>query len=147
MVPNFFSTSDCFNGRQFFHGPGRGGFQDDSGALHLLCTLFVILLLQLHLRSSGVRFWRLGTPALGNSGMWRAESAGQIWVRKAYVPGAPFRQILPFALAVCMWHFCFQTYVWGRIWKCGASWPNTNQPNSAAFWGKLTPEPGEQLWG
>ena len=37
----------------------RGGewFQDDS---HLLCTLFLLLLHQLHLRSSGLRFRRLG---------------------------------------------------------------------------------------
>ena len=44
---------------------GGGWFQDDSSALHLLCTLFLLLLLyQLHLRSSGIRFWKLGTPAL-----------------------------------------------------------------------------------
>ena len=35
---------------------------DDSSALHLLCTLF--LLQQLHLRSSGIRLQRLGTPAI-----------------------------------------------------------------------------------
>ena len=29
--------------------------------LHLLCTLFLLLLHQLHLRSSGIRSWRLGT--------------------------------------------------------------------------------------
>ena len=39
-----------------------GWFQDDSSALHLLCTLFLLLLHQLHLRSSGIRSWRLGTP-------------------------------------------------------------------------------------
>ena len=43
---------------------GVGGwFQDDSNALQLLCTLFLLLLHQLHLRSLGIRFWRLGTPA------------------------------------------------------------------------------------
>ena len=36
---------------------------DDSIALLLLYVLFLLLLLQLHLRSSGIRFWRLGTPA------------------------------------------------------------------------------------
>ena len=41
-----------------------GCFQDDSSALHLLCTLFLLLLHQLHLRSSGVRSWRLGAPDL-----------------------------------------------------------------------------------
>ena len=50
--------------------PAVGGagewFLDDSGILHLLCTLFLLLLLlhQLHFRSSGIRFWKLGTPAL-----------------------------------------------------------------------------------
>ena len=39
-----------------------GWFQDDSSALHLLCTLFLLLLHQLHLRSSGIRSRRLGTP-------------------------------------------------------------------------------------
>ena len=39
-----------------------GSFQDDSSALHLLCTLFLLLLHQLHLRSSGIRSRRLGTP-------------------------------------------------------------------------------------
>ena len=33
---------------------------------HLLCTLFLLLLYQLHLRSSGIRSWRLGNPALEN---------------------------------------------------------------------------------
>ena len=46
---------------------GVGWFQDDSSALHLLSTLFLLLLDQLHLISSGVRSWRLGTPALGES--------------------------------------------------------------------------------
>ena len=36
-------------------------FGDDSSALHLLCILFLLLLHQLHLRSSGIRPWRLGT--------------------------------------------------------------------------------------
>ena len=40
-----------------------GWFGDDSNALHLLCTLF-LLLHQLHLKSSGIRSWRFRTPAL-----------------------------------------------------------------------------------
>ena len=40
-----------------------GWFQDDSSALHLLWTSFVLLLYQLHLRSRGIRSQRLGTPA------------------------------------------------------------------------------------
>ena len=46
---------------------GSGWFWDDSSALHLLCTLFLLLLHQLHLRSSSIRSWRLGTPALENN--------------------------------------------------------------------------------
>ena len=33
--------------------------------LAILCTLFWLLWHQLHLRSSGIRSWELGTPALG----------------------------------------------------------------------------------
>ena len=41
-------------------------FGDGSNALHLLCSLVLLLLLlhQLHLRSSGIRSRRLGTPTL-----------------------------------------------------------------------------------
>ena len=45
-------------------GVGEGEwFQDDSCALHVSCALFLLLLHQLHLRSSGVRSRRLGAPA------------------------------------------------------------------------------------
>ena len=69
VVPSLFGTRDWFHERQFFHGPGVGRwFQDDSHALHLLCTLFLLLLYQHHLRSSDIiRSSRLGTPALNNS--------------------------------------------------------------------------------
>ena len=53
-------------GRQFSTDWGRGWFWGDSRALHLLSILFLLLLHQLHLRSSGIRSWRLGTPALSN---------------------------------------------------------------------------------
>ena len=39
-------------------------FGDDSSALHLLGSLFLLLLYQLHLRSSGIRSWKLGIPDL-----------------------------------------------------------------------------------
>ena len=65
VIPNFFCTRDQFRGRQFFHGPGSGAwFLGDSSTLHLLCTLFLLLLHQLQLRSSDIRSHRLGTPAL-----------------------------------------------------------------------------------
>ena len=65
-VPKVFGTRDQFQGR-----PPRSrmvvmwdGWADDSSVLHLLCTLSLLLLHQLRLRSSGIRSHRLGTPAL-----------------------------------------------------------------------------------
>ena len=67
VVPNLFGIRDWYRGRQFLHGLGQEGwFQDDSDVLHLLCTLFLLLLYQLHHRSSGIRYWGLGIPALEN---------------------------------------------------------------------------------
>ena len=43
-----------------------GWFQDESSSLHVLCTLYLSLLHQHHLRSSGIRSRRLGAPALEN---------------------------------------------------------------------------------
>ena len=64
-VRNFIGTGDRFCGRQFFHEPGvRVVFQDDSSTLHLLWTLFLLLLHQLHLRSSGISSWGLENPGL-----------------------------------------------------------------------------------
>ena len=56
------SVEDNFSMDQ---GGGGGWFLDDSSVLRLLCTLFLLLFHQLHLRSSGIRSWRLGTPAKG----------------------------------------------------------------------------------
>ena len=74
VVSNLFGTRDWFCGRQFFHrltGSRWWGecFEDDSSALYLLCTFF-LLLHHLHLRSSGIRSCRLGTPALWDA-FWR----------------------------------------------------------------------------
>ena len=59
-----FSTADCFVEDNFSMGWGGGWFQNDSSSLHLLCTLFLLFLHQLHLRSLGMRSWRQGTSAL-----------------------------------------------------------------------------------
>ena len=50
------------------------GVGDGLGsALHLLCTLFLLLSHQFHLRSSGIRSWRLGTPGFkGIFIFWRS---------------------------------------------------------------------------
>ena len=50
-----------------FHGPGRGQwFGDDSSTLHLLFTLFLLLLHHLHLRPEVIRSQRLVTPAISS---------------------------------------------------------------------------------
>ena len=41
-----------------------GWFQDESSTSYSLCALFLPLLHRLHLRSSGIRAKRLGTPGL-----------------------------------------------------------------------------------
>ena len=68
--PTFLASGIGFMEESIPTDLGEGGraewFQDDSNALHLLCTLFLLLLYQLHLRSSGIRSWRLGNPALEN---------------------------------------------------------------------------------
>jgi len=52
VVPNLFGTKNQFHGRQFFHGVGvEGNGFDNSSALHLLYSLFLLLLHKLHLRS------------------------------------------------------------------------------------------------
>ena len=66
LFGNLFGNRDQFHGRRFFHGLAVEGawFWDDSSVLHLLCTLFLLLLCQLPLRSAGIRSQRLGDPAL-----------------------------------------------------------------------------------
>ena len=56
--------------KTIFPPPGVGGwFGDDSSALHLLWILFLLLLHHLHLRSSGIKSWRLGTPGSSHHGV------------------------------------------------------------------------------
>ena len=78
-IPNIFGTMDEFCGRQFFQelGPGgRGWFGEDSSTLYLLRTLFLLLLHQLHLKSSGFRSRGLGTPAPDHIGTLVSERNG-----------------------------------------------------------------------
>ena len=53
----------------FFHGGGGGQdmVSNDLSTLHLLYTLLLLLLHQLHLRSSDIRFQRLETPFRASS--------------------------------------------------------------------------------
>ena len=65
MILKYFTTKDSLRGRKLFHGPRAGvWFQDDSSALHLLCTSSLLLLHQLYLGSLAIRSQRLGTTAL-----------------------------------------------------------------------------------
>lgn len=64
VVPNLWQQGSVLR-RPFFHEPGvEGWFGDDSSALRLLCTLFLLILHQLHLRSLDIRSQRLGAPGL-----------------------------------------------------------------------------------
>ena len=64
VVPSLLGSWDWFSWKTIFPHPRVGEWLgDDSSALHLLCTLCLLLLYQLHLRSSGIRSQRLGTPA------------------------------------------------------------------------------------
>ena len=66
-VPKLPGTSNQFCGRQFLHGPGqvRVGWGGLGVILaYLLHTLFLLLIHQLHLRSSDTRSWRLESTAL-----------------------------------------------------------------------------------
>ena len=60
--PTFLALGTSFM-EDSFPQTGLGGwFWGDVNALHLLCTLFILLLHQLHPRSSGIRSQRLGIP-------------------------------------------------------------------------------------
>ena len=73
-----------------------GWFEDDSSALHLLCTLFLLLFLH-QLRLSDIRFQRLGTPALKDADrpsracLPELRRAGLQGPFLAHPPGHPFR--------------------------------------------------------
>ena len=74
VVLNLFGTRDQFHGKFFsWTKSRREWFWDASSILHLLCTLFLLLLCQLHLRSSGITSWRLGTPAVKEAWMEKLE--------------------------------------------------------------------------
>ena len=63
-------------------GAGWWVVWDDSSALHLLGTLFILLLWQPHLRSSGIRSPRLGTPDIEHTSTESEHRAGHfLWSR------------------------------------------------------------------
>ena len=64
VVPNLFGNRDWFQKR------GLGMVWVDSRAFHWLCTLFLLLLHQLHLRWSGIRSQRSGNLSSVGWGKW-----------------------------------------------------------------------------
>ena len=60
--PTFLAPGTGFMEEGFSTDWGGGWFQDNSSALHLLCTS--LLLHKLYLRLSGIRAQMLGTPGL-----------------------------------------------------------------------------------
>ena len=77
VVPDLFGTWDQFHGRQFFHGPRREGMVWGWFKLiTYIVYLFLLLLLHyLHPRSSGIRSWRLETPAIMDLGFYSLRSS------------------------------------------------------------------------
>ena len=63
-----FQHQEPVSWKTIFTWSREGRFWKDSSILHLFYTLFLLLLYQFHLRSPGIRFQRLGTPALENEG-------------------------------------------------------------------------------
>ena len=131
-VPSLFGIRDQFPGRQFSHRPGKWGrFQNESGTLHLLCTLFLLLLHELHLKSSGLRSRRLGAPEIGDNEKSRTwKNRNQL---KGFLPpvlrlhAEAFSKILPLTLCqlLCLWvklldfSLCFSSGPKGhsvRVW-------------------------------
>ena len=101
----FFGTRDWFHGRQLFHGIGvRGWFLYDPNALPFLSTSLLLLLHQLHLRSSSIRSRRLRTPDLGiflqNTKPWEMSLFGLVLGIKR-MKGGRIKSIPLSALLLC----------------------------------------------
>ena len=92
-MPETAFIEDSFSTHQ---GVGWAWFCGDSRLLHLSCTLSLVLLHQLHLRSSGIESWRLGNPScevqssqIPGSGwgkLWEVEEGGNL---SAFHMGSP----------------------------------------------------------
>ena len=113
--PTFLASGTNFVEDNFSmgQGRGRGWFQDASSASLLLCTLFLLLSHHLHLRESGIRSQRLGTPtlkdtALGSTGRLAFEILE--WERRSsrgsclnLVPRSPSTWPWGLAVLIAMW--------------------------------------------
>ena len=65
ICPQPFQHQGPVSWKTYFHRWGRRWFGDESRALYLSCTLFLLLLHKLQLRSPSMRSQRLGTPEIG----------------------------------------------------------------------------------
>ena len=83
--PTFLASGTGFLKDNFLKDPGVGlWFQDDSSSLHLVCTLFLLLLHELHLGSSAIRSRIFGTLALK---LWGPSFIHLYLLDANYVPG------------------------------------------------------------
>ena len=107
--PNFLAAGMGFVEDNFSMDQWGGWFGDDSRVLHLLCTLFLLLLHELHLKSSGLRSQRLGAHGIGDnerSKTWKDRDQ-----LKGFLPpvlrlqAEAFSKILPLTLCqlLCLW--------------------------------------------
>ena len=90
---NLFDTRDWFRGKIFF--PGPGGYDGERWGDGFKCVtfvmhLFLLLLYQLHLRSSDIRSQRLGIPVLDSLEVKWSEShsvvSDSLWPHGLYSP-------------------------------------------------------------
>ena len=101
--PTFLASGTGFLKHNFLKDLGVGlWFQNDSSSLHLLCSLFLLLLHELHLKSSGLRSRRLGAPEIGDNEKSRTwKNRNQL---KGFLPpvlrlhAEAFSKILPLTL-------------------------------------------------
>ena len=115
MVPSLFGTRDRFPGRQFCYRLQWGGMEIKC-TLHWSCTLFLLLLYQLHLRSSGIRAWRLGTTGLEHR---FPESFLLLFGGPPLPPGSRGNCCFGFFIILCpQWvHWSCPLFgIWGLVW-------------------------------
>ena len=72
--PTFLVPGTSFKEDNFSMNCVGEQLQDDSSPLHLLCSLFLLLLHQLHFRSTGIRSQKLGTPGLNKFGDFKRDA-------------------------------------------------------------------------
>ena len=98
-TPIFLAPGSSFVEVNFFTGPERGdGFRMISSTLHLLCTLFPLLLYQLHHRSSGIRSQRDPCPTSPQPGEAFSCTRGNVILQScsSYILDEPITICFPY---------------------------------------------------